>query len=837
MKKKKTPQVKTPVAVDMPQAHTAPAPAETVSVTMALDPLRMTKRDYITLALFFAFVLVAVTITIGRVSNIAMLLFLLFSIRKSSIANLKEHFSLPVVGLACMILVYGVSGIYSPFGETAVLELFRGLCAFSIAGFVVLRFQKKHVPALLWGFVIIVTIVSVLSLDAASSRVLFQPVADLADYCKVDMLSFDAVSSNRLNGIFNNSNVLASLTALAMLIGLYQIQSGESRKSRFWAVLLLGVNAMTFFLSLSRGGILCFAVALLAYLLLTKKGQRVRLFMLMLFSAVVTVALSMVVMPVMAQNTPLVDLSAVVCGPVIFLLDELFSRRIGDVLGRHGKALVISGAALAVLVVVYVVSAMTVTKPYTFHEDLFFTRAVSLEPGTYSFEADMDDGVSMRVIIKEKDKLILDGWETVYEGTAASGFFEIPANAGRVSVSFVGEQGCEVRSCEFSDGTKVKLEYPLLPSGVANRLQDPLLVSTSFLLRVQYVVDAMKIWATSPLIGRGLSSTDNLYTSVQPFYYQSKFVHNHIVQYLVDTGIVGLCAFLMIVVGLAWLLLRKWKQDGDPLATMFLACLVMMNLHSLMEINFSVRAYAVSAYLLLAIMIVAFGEPLLLKSKEAVKRIAVGTAAAFWVLITVFVGICISYRTVLHLSEEYQTEDYESFMATLERFITFDALDDDYYKVLYLAQGQGVDRYSNNVRKYAMELRESGAFTNCDAVARYYYLPQGRLEDVFACSLEGIRQKAADAVSWNTELDFYRARVLTTMRNDWVHAKEPFIAGVLSFYDALVLYNEGRIEPVELTEDNQKFMDAVFQVWKDPDMSVEDSYALLAQYSEAESEK
>ena len=239
----------------------------------------------------------------------------------------------------------------------------------------------------------------------------------------------------------------------------------------------------------------------------------------------------------------------------------------------------------------------------------------------------------------------------------------------------------------------------------------------------------------------------------------------------------------------------------------------------------------------MAVMTVAYGEPILLKGEKAVKRAAAGTAAAFWMLIAVFAGICISYRTVLHLSEKYETENFEDFMKTVERFITFDALDDDYYKILYVAQGQGVDRYSNNVRKYALELRESGAFTNCDAAARYFYLPQGRLQELFACSMEGIRQKAADPESWNTELDFYRATVLTTMQFDWKNARELFINGVLHFYNELAAYNEGRIEPIELTEDNQKFMDAVIQVWKSTDMSTEDSYALLSQFSEAESEK
>ena len=189
------------------------------------------------------------------------------------------------------------------------------------------------------------------------------------------------------------------------------------------------------------------------------------------------------------------------------------------------------------------------------------------------------------------------------------------------------------------------------------------------------------------------------------------------------------------------------------------------------------------------------------------------------------------------LADKYETDNLSDFMETVERFVTYDALDDDYYKILYIARGEGNSRYNYNVRKYAMALQKSGAFTNCDAVARYYYLPQGKLDELFACSMEGIRQKASDQEAWNTELDFYRAKVLTTMEEDWSNAREPFINGIVNFCNELAAYNEGRMEPIELTEDNQQFVDAVMQVWKSTDMSAEDSYALLSQFSEAESEK
>ena len=54
------------------------------------------------------------------------------------------------------------------------------------------------------------------------------------------------------------------------------------------------------------------------------------------------------------------------------------------------------------------------------------------------------------------------------------------------------------------------------------------------------------------------------------------------------------------------------------------------------------------------------------------------------------------------------------------------------------------------------QLRASGTYENDSALARYYYLPRQEWDELFDCSLEGIRQVRSSPDGWNLQMDFYR---------------------------------------------------------------------------------
>lgn len=93
----------------------------------------------------------------------------------------------------------------------------------------------------------------------------------------------------------------------------------------------------------------------------------------------------------------------------------------------------------------------------------------------------------------------------------------------------------------------------------------------SFLRRTQFMKDTWVLFKREPLIGHGLEANDNLYPAIQPFYYQSRYVHNHILQVLADQGLLGGIPFLAFLESVLWLLVKRLRAEQDALAAVLLA--------------------------------------------------------------------------------------------------------------------------------------------------------------------------------------------------------------------------------------------------------------------------
>ena len=88
----------------------------------------------------------------------------------------------------------------------------------------------------------------------------------------------------------------------------------------------------------------------------------------------------------------------------------------------------------------------------------------------------------------------------------------------------------------------------------------------------------------------------------------------------------------------------------------------------------------------------------------------------------------------------------------------------------------------------------------------YVYLPMGRYEELFQASREGIPQAASKESTWQQEFNLYEA----AMRNHSIEEldKVGWFAGQVALtYEMLVEYNQGRLSPITLTEQNLAFLD------------------------------
>ena len=752
---------------------------------------------------FPVLLLLGMTVQTTVVSLLLAVLALVLSVGRGPMGRFASRLSVPVLGFLAFLILCLAAGLYSGFGSYAYSEYAKLLASGSLGLLLLSRGRKEQIPHFLWGFCAVCAVIALLCIDSACRGPLFRGFAELmaslgtTAYQQMEQATYTGA---RFDGIYGDANLTGSLMALAIFAGLYLIRTGETRVRRLLACFLTGLSAVAFLTAMSRGAILCFAVAAVVYLLCAGKGERLGLFFTMLCLGISMAGFGMASIALLSRESFLGTLLALPCGVVLWLLDEFPGRRAAAVLGNHVKVMVGTVLGLVLVAAAGMVLAFTLTKPFVFTEDNFLYRGVDVTSGeTYTFTGDWDQSeeVVVEVYGATREQELLGETTIYYRGPLGEASFTVPEGVDHVLMQFRGPAGLELRSVSLSDGTTIPMAYTLLPESIASRLQKNLLEDNSFLLRVQYVKDGWALFLQSPLTGHGLGSTEGLLTSVQPFFYESLYVHNHLLQIMDETGLLGLVAFLALMGGVAWLLLRRLRGDQRPLWAALLACLVMMNLHGLMEISFSVRMFQCAAFFLVLLPVVG-SEPSPGRGRLRMVRMVCVVLAALWLVVSAVLlgGSYLAQREFRSLDTTGMSAS--TFLDTMEKLDRMDAYTDQDSKVNLMlnALQQGGSLNEGTASRCARELRATGDFDACYKTAAYYYLPLRNLPEFFACVQEGLMQERSNEDAWISAFDLYRQAFGQLDES----SMEEFVSGVVATGEQMDAANAVLIRDVELDQ-------------------------------------
>lgn len=828
-----------------PAEHTEKIPVPAAPQQGCCGEGVFTRKDTLMVVLYSVLLFFAMTVQTGTVSMILCGLAFLSLLGKKPLSRFGQRLSVPVLGLLAFAVVYGAAAVYTPFGTSGMKEFYKFIAAFSLAVILLARFERKHVPGLLWGGASVSTVIALVSLDMSCGQVLFGIFNPLMNALGTDYTSaLPEYLTARVNGLYNDANVTACLFSLALFAALYLLKNSTCVWRRLAASLLAGVSAVSLLLTGSRGALLCFAAACIVWLI-AERVNRVGLFLLLAEAAVTMIAAGVPASSMASRGNETAVLVCLFSGLILFALDALAGRRLGAALNGNQKAALATVGALCAVAVGLCAAMLLHTGPYTFEADDSSVTYILPDgvKGDVTVTGDIDGDPMVVVTYETLWNVYYGDAEYLYNGPFSQCAFTVPEDAVNVYIAISGQAGETIRGLTVNGETKMTLRYPWLPEAISSRLLSTnLLKNNSFVRRVEFDKDAWKIFSTAPIFGRGLGSTENLTRSVQSFQYESKYTHNHLLQTMADTGLIGTVFALAFVLGSAWLCLRAVRKEKDSLAAALLAAWVMMNLHSLMEINFSVRGFKCFAYVLLALPILLYAKPLAAgdtqKARKMAKTAGLALLACFALYLAVFGGLLERARMTDRKAENFQTSDVYEYLDFLRVCVRGDVFDHDSYQRNYVATAVQMDdwKYNSDLLKYVKHLRTSGTYENDSALARYYYLPCQEWDELFDCSLEGIRQVRSSPDGWNLQMDFYREEVLPAMGADNADA---FMDGVLALGEALDAMNaEGRLETVELNETNQSFLTLCRSV-KEQALTGQDAYtvlSLMARSGEGEAE-
>ncbi|MCA1320479.1 O-antigen ligase family protein [Bacillus tianshenii] len=160
------------------------------------------------------------------------------------------------------------------------------------------------------------------------------------------------------------------------------------------------------------------------------------------------------------------------------------------------------------------------------------------------------------------------------------------------------------------------LLYRSLPEELQDRISSISLSKGTAKERLILMEDSVEMAKDAPVLGHGGEGFRVLYKNYQQLPYQSNKVHNGYMEWLVDTGIIGLILLVIVIAFLYFQLIKRYKAEGNNIQVLAVTITSLaMLLHSALDFNFSF-----GSVWLLFFWLVAMGLPEITPTAEKIGK-------------------------------------------------------------------------------------------------------------------------------------------------------------------------------------------------------------------------
>ncbi|MFE5324211.1 O-antigen ligase family protein [Paenibacillus sp. NPDC056579] len=143
----------------------------------------------------------------------------------------------------------------------------------------------------------------------------------------------------------------------------------------------------------------------------------------------------------------------------------------------------------------------------------------------------------------------------------------------------------------------------LLPEDIKNRIENINFEQHSVLERGTFYVDSIKLIKDYPILGAGGGAWAALYEKYQNNPYVSRQAHNFFIQYLVETGIVGILILLGFLIYIFYLYIRSFFKPSGQDRHVFYIVTISLLIHSIIDFDLSYVFLGVLVFFSLGAMI------------------------------------------------------------------------------------------------------------------------------------------------------------------------------------------------------------------------------------------
>ena len=745
----------------------------------------------------------------------------LIAVRKTDV--LKKYSSPLFFSFIAYIIWGGISTFYAASGKFAIFEFSKLLFALCIYLLVLFFAGSEESGFKKVSYVLASTgcFYGIISIDAASSGLLsglFKSFFALFTSVYDDRGVFE--EGIRTTGIFGNPNIYAGFMAIAVFLSLYLVISASDKKNARISSALLAVNALAYLLAFSLGSLFMFLIACLIMIGMSEKGKRINLFILMSETAILGLVFAFISMAGLGKtgSVSFVPLVAVIVNAILlYSADSKIRAFLNNKLEGNGKLSLQIAALLVILMIGYLIAAFNVSGTLTLEGKETIMRAIYVPGGEYTLSVESSNPVNLTIESQNENDLIKHTTTRLYKGsTQKEVSFTVPDGSRIVQLHFAAEEaGSKIHSAQYSGAStgNVHLGYPLLPSIIANRLQN-IFANENMIQRGIFFEDGIKLFSKSPVIGRGLGGFENGVYAVQDFYYETKYAHNHYIQVLSDLGIIGLGLFLCILIFSVVSVLRSRNRRHSLFAVPVLAaCLFQSFGQAVTDAIWSTGVFLGFAAAILALVTINCTQSIRVKEsfnknylQFAEKSVLVVFTAAFILLLS---G---------NLYAQAQAKAGVKSFDDIEHLISIDRFEYNDYKVSYILNANKIedDEIHEQANIYADELIKVESNSIAPYVMAYKFINYFDF-DAFEAAKQGVENSKSNPTLWISIFNILEEYIDPVGPHvddaaDRLRKPKYYVSSILEIYRLLLERNENSLDDITLTPYNNAFIGKMLEI-------------------------
>lgn len=487
--------------------------------------------------------------------------------------------------------------------------------------------NNKYINVIMNVIVVATTVVSLLGFDQIGAK-FFEGFLGNFDIYYLEEIT------TRLSSTMQYANGLAVFITIGIFASIYQYFKSNSKKIKALYIVTIFIQLSTIIFSASRGVMAVLAACLIVLLfVLRNKENRYDYLFIGILTIIFSIVFSTIGVRLIAIGQFLLLWFTLAAFTIFIYFTALLYQNIKEKLyGINEKKIWLTSSIVAIVAIIVGIVAINIPDKVIISKKLeddsvklvreysyvktntdynikfnVSNKTENLDMSVIIFSVD-DKGSYTALATKKIDEIEKDNYEVRVKT------LDNTKNICFIFNIYEGEGSIELNSISLN-GSNKKVNYALLDFDTFHRFDITEFIDQSLNERGYILEDSVKIWLKNPIVGIGGEGFKYKYQEIQSYPYISTETHNYLMELLINTGVLGLLSYVVLIGFTIYIAFGKMiKQKDDVLYRIIFMLFIFLLIHSIIDLDFS---FAINIYVFaFVIALLTFNDTNVKKNKD-----------------------------------------------------------------------------------------------------------------------------------------------------------------------------------------------------------------------------